>query len=66
LLIGLEEEARAFVADEVVSSIEIVEQLHHGGIFRSEIFVIDTVLNVRALVDRDDQVITIFSNDAVK
>ncbi len=64
--VSLKPEACAFIADERVSRIEIVEQLHDGGILGFEILEIDTRLNFRALEDRDNEIIAILANVAAK
>jgi hypothetical protein len=62
LEIGLKPETRAFVSDESVSRVEIVEQFYDRRVFRFQIFVVDAVLRISALVDGDDQVVAVFSN----
>ena len=64
--VGLEPEACAFVRDERVRRVEIVKQLHDRRVLRFQIFVVDAVLDVRALVDGDDEVVAVLSYRTAK
>ena len=64
--IGLEPEDWAVVVDEYVLGVEVVEQLYYRRIRLGEVFVVETVLGGRVLLDGDSQIMAVVGDLAAE